>query len=940
MSRYSTYGSLDNRIEKEGDVGFIGFNNRLRPDQLQAGMLADSQNMRMDSNGQAQVRKGIDLISSPLTVGSSALTLPFYLIKPDDSSVTVTVNGNGAVEISNLSASLFPNSGTVNISGVTGSVSPDINGDRAFTKNSDTQITIADQVYSGTPAGTATVKFAIINDDSVNAIYGACAFSDPNKETSQHIVFAANSKALAINVNTKVVTEINYPDGVLLSQNASMLQAFNKVFIFRNGKTALENKLKISNIFSASLDGSSNQVVVTTRTNHNLIAGEKVTIRNLGGSDLNPNPNGTFTISALGGLDGSNSSTTFRYALNGNNATYTVTLNPVVVTEFTKVSSGEYTQPVTIVSDSCDIKNNQCTATVSGGHSLKIGDIIFCTVQGDSTLITNQFTQISTINSFSTLPEQYTILSIGDFSLSTGAIGRVGSTTTVQVQFSGFDLVNTGNLKVGDRVTISGATYNGTGGSSAVNTRQVITEITTVGGVSNDTLKFVVSGLDDAVSGGGITASNLDSFTFNVVNSIADKANSAIGTKPQFIRKVSSGVGFTHMPSPPYAVYHQRRLAMPFNFSTTTVADSFKSRGVLDEIIFSDILDTNTYDQIFAQFRFNAGEADFNIGLHSFAEDTLLVFNRNSIHLVQGTTDLEKSNSVLLTNEVGCVARKSIQQIGSQVLFLSDNGVYGTKFLDEYNLRGTETPLSEPINTTINKINKDAQQNAVSAYFDNRYFLAVPLDFVDENGQTVSASQNNAIIIYNFLNKQWESVDTVGNTKFHITDLFVVGEGADRGVYAVNDLGGIHRLNSRNDSKDVIITQIGALQSAPTIPASMTTRQYTVNALDRKQWRDFDIHVQSSDTNKSDFDISIETENPDFIDILGKLSTYNLPKEDGETSIDGQLDIGEDVSIRGRIGNRRGYGIQFTLNNTVGRPIIRAIEVEGSTTMRSIDKAI
>ena len=58
----------------------------------------------------------------------------------------------------------------------------------------------------------------------------------------------------------------------------------------------------------------------------------------------------------------------------------------------------------------------------------------------------------------------------------------------------------------------------------------------------------------------------------------------------------------------------------------------------LDEVIISDILDADTYDQIYGQYRFNAGTADFNVGLLSFADDKLVVFNRNSIHLVQGSS--------------------------------------------------------------------------------------------------------------------------------------------------------------------------------------------------------------------------------------------------------------------------------------------------------------
>ena len=60
----------------------------------------------------------------------------------------------------------------------------------------------------------------------------------------------------------------------------------------------------------------------------------------------------------------------------------------------------------------------------------------------------------------------------------------------------------------------------------------------------------------------------------------------------------------------------------------------------------------------------------------------------------------------------------------------------------------------------------------------------------------------------------------------------------------------------------------------------------------------------------------------------------------GGDAIPTNLPAGEDVSIRGRIGNRRGHGIQFTFNNTTGRPRIRAVQVQGSESFRSTQKAI
>ena len=297
-----------------------------------------------------------------------------------------------------------------------------------------------------------------------------------------------------------------------------------------------------------------------------------------------------------------------------------------------------------------------------------------------------------------------------------------------------------------------------------------------------------------------------------------------------------------------------------------------------------------------------------------------MVFNRNSIHQISNSINLQSATTQLLTNEVGCVARKSIVQVGNRVIFLSDNGIYGTEFFDEYNLRGTETPLSEPINKTIQTINKDAWENSVATYFDNRYFIAVP---------TGSSTSNNTILVYNFLNKQWESVDTVSDSNYHSENLIVVGDGDNRGVYAVNDIGGVHKLDERVDGIDRVITQIGGSQKNLQADASVTTRQFTLGTLERKSWKQFEMHVQSSENNTSDFSISSETENPVATTSLGNLSDF----------VGSALAIDEDVSIRGRIGNRRGYGIQFTINNTIGRPRLRAIDVDGSISFRSTQKA-
>ena len=76
MSRYDTYGSGDDRIAEDLDTGFVGINNRLRPDQLKSGFLQKSENGRLDLEGQWQVRKGIKNVLTPFAVSGTALRLP------------------------------------------------------------------------------------------------------------------------------------------------------------------------------------------------------------------------------------------------------------------------------------------------------------------------------------------------------------------------------------------------------------------------------------------------------------------------------------------------------------------------------------------------------------------------------------------------------------------------------------------------------------------------------------------------------------------------------------------------------------------------------------------------------------------------------------------------------------------------------------------------
>ena len=69
MTRYRTYGRLDDPMREVGDTGFTALASRDEPTQLQAGVVSEAVNVRMD-DGKVTTRLGhttkIDLTSGYL----------------------------------------------------------------------------------------------------------------------------------------------------------------------------------------------------------------------------------------------------------------------------------------------------------------------------------------------------------------------------------------------------------------------------------------------------------------------------------------------------------------------------------------------------------------------------------------------------------------------------------------------------------------------------------------------------------------------------------------------------------------------------------------------------------------------------------------------------------------------------------------------------------
>jgi hypothetical protein len=401
----------------------------------------------------------------------------------------------------------------------------------------------------------------------------------------------------------------------------------------------------------------------------------------------------------------------------------------------------------------------------------------------------------------------------------------------------------------------------------------------------------------------------------------------------EFGGRFSVGGGFMHQPGAPWATYFQRRLFVPFYYSQsgTFSAPVYTSRKISDEIAVSDLLDTTTFDQIENQFRITGGTADYVVAMHGFYDDSLVVLNRNSIHLVAQTQG-SLSDTVVkeLTGEVGCLARKTVVMQANNMLFLADEGIYGLTFLNDYNLRGTEEPLSKNIQPYIDRINKNLAGDSVAVYFNNRYYIAVPLDSVAGGND---ARGNNAVLIYNFLNKGWESLDTYGDSRFLIKNFITASAGVRNNLYAVSANGGLHQIDASDSSVDRLsVTNEDTSVVTPTINSYVTSRGYDFKTLERKRFTDAQVQMQNLAGETGEYDIAFATEDPDSAESIGTTTTF-LGGQILSPSTSGEA---ETASIRCRLGGQRGYTGTITLTRTIGSPKIHSIQVAGSITNRQI----
>jgi len=865
VSRYRSYGKLDDPFVTEGDTFFLRMNARLRPNQLKPGEVALSKNGRMNDDGTWQPRKGLSTLFGSITSGTDAIRLPYVIQSASRSSGVVTIVLDDTpslsfipgenITVADLGFTTDSPNGTFPLESVNFTTkvitfisSSFVEHNGVFYKCLQDNISSASN-EPGTPGGSSFWSSDTNASEAPTWSNSSVSYSGPGVNDTFTVQPASVGNTSVCSAGNSIATTLNFTindDGVNAVYGSAVYSdasSNNDDYIFSaTNNLAVIIRLKDSALFKCRYEAGGETVDGPVGMTQGF---DKMFIFRSRKTTLSASP----------------------------------ALNSIGIS-----SASQSGQTITV--------------NTSTNHGRVTGDFVTLTNLGAWTVNPNDCYQITRISD--------TQFAVTMASSQTATFNVSGARVEY---FEDFTRVDRGTYTAPQYLTDTTATA-----SSGVVTMDVVNHGLEIG--NEITIRSGSSPFDLFVNQNAIVTSTptADQFTFNL-----GVENVSLGASLTASRQLAIGKGFIHMPAAPWGQFHQRRLWVPYWFTSDA---SPTDRNNRDEIVASDILDSDTYDRIGNQFRISAGKSDFLVGIQPFTQDTLAIFNRKSIHLMTGVSgSLADVKTNVVTTEIGASARKSIVQVANQILFLSDQGIYSVAFLDEYNLRGTGTPLSESIQPFVDRINQDYAHLSCAVYFDSRYWLAVPLDSAPGRGD---ATKLNAIIIYNFINGGFESIDQVNSTEFAIRDLIVAREGAQNALYLTTEEGGVHKVDGF-EGGDVVSLTAGQAQSE-TIPvvSQLTTRQYDADSMDRKTFSRAELHVKSNTGFSTDGDIQFITEDPDSTSqsiSVSSLLGSNLPDS-------------EEASVRLRV-NKRGFGVQADFQPTNGRPYLRSAKVDARITDRS-----
>ncbi len=170
----------------------------------------------------------------------------------------------------------------------------------------------------------------------------------------------------------------------------------------------------------------------------------------------------------------------------------------------------------------------------------------------------------------------------------------------------------------------------------------------------------------------------------------------------------------------------------------------------------SDILDY-THGSIIDDFRINQGSADRIVALAAFGPATMVVLKGDSVYRVDGVygANLEDNASLTsVTQDYGCVAPDSVVDCGTDLLWLSQQGISSLTLTEQNEVQsgqgaaaGKPRKFDADIGPLVERINGAYAAGATAARWGDRYYIALPVDQATVFGPELAPQFSNYAVV-------------------------------------------------------------------------------------------------------------------------------------------------------------------------------------------------
>jgi hypothetical protein len=232
-----------------------------------------------------------------------------------------------------------------------------------------------------------------------------------------------------------------------------------------------------------------------------------------------------------------------------------------------------------------------------------------------------------------------------------------------------------------------------------------------------------------------------------------------------------------------------------------------------DSIYASDVLDFTVFNSTDNSFNLSKGDSNYLVTTYPFGDTSILVFKNQSIHILTGVDgSLADVVASEITRQVGAVGINAVVSVGPDVVYMSNRNINLITLTTTNNsLQHKTLPLSRNIQKIFNRVNWDYAYKVSMGFYDNKLFVALPLD---------NATACNTVVVYNFVTEAWFGEWNFDSSLGISIQNFVVANylGLQR-LHAVTEDGRIFVVgDGQNDISGTTVADIST---------SLTTRAYS-----------------------------------------------------------------------------------------------------------------